>query len=161
MKNLKVGMVVEVELNYGQVVGTVTEVSESTVNDCFYLVDEKGTNWKFYSDINKTTILDEALFDGMENVEVINKHDFEYFNNAYKVSVYNYDGMFYGVYASDDQHALDIVVDWLEQEGKDGLFYNDDEIAELENDGCSDILIVAGTHCHSLDGSHIQIIQVK
>jgi hypothetical protein len=161
MQELKVGMVVKVELNYGEVVGTVTEVCEGLVNDGFYMVDEKGTNWKFFSDIHTTTILDEAIFHGMEGVEVINRHDFEYFDKAYKVSVYNYDGMFYGVYASDEQHALDIVVDWLEQEGKDGLFYDEHEIKELEEDGLSDILIVAGTHCHSLDSSHIHIRQVK
>jgi hypothetical protein len=161
MTNLKTGMTVEVELNYGVVTGTVTEVCEGLVNDGFYMVDEKGTNWKFYSDIHKVTILDEALFDGMENVEVINKNDFIFYENAFKVSIYNYSGSYYGVYASNEQHALDQVVDYLESLGKTGLFYDLNEVEEMEKEGYTDMFIVAGNHCHHLDADHVQIRQVK
>lgn len=159
MTNLKNGMVVEVELNYGEIVGTITEVSEN--NDQFYIEDEKGTMWKFYSDIHKVTILDEAIFHGMENVEVLNKDDFQYFDNAYKVSLHNYDNKWFGVYASCEQDALDIVVDHLEEKGLTGYFYNMQEREELEKDGHEDMFIVAGNHCHNLDAEHVFIESVK
>lgn len=161
MTNLKTGMKVEVELNYGEIVGTVTEVCEGLVNDGFYMVDEKGTNWKFYSDIHKVTILDEALFEGMENVEVINKDDFKYFDGAYKVSIHMYDDKYFGVYADCEQDALDRVVDYLEETSRTGLFYDLQEVEEMEKEGYSDMFVVAGNHCHHLDASQIYISQVK
>jgi hypothetical protein len=163
MTNLKVGMVVEVELNYGEVTGTVTEVCEGLVNDGFYMEDEKGTMWKFYSDIHKVTILDEALFQNVEGeiMEIVNKDDFKYFDHAYKVSVHMYDNHYFGVYADCEQDALDRVVDYLEEKELTGYFYDQEEREELEKEGHEDIFIVAGNHCHNLDGTQIFIEQVK
>lgn len=158
MTNLKYGMVVSVELNYFEVVGTVTEISGNS--DKFYIVDENGTEYKFYSDIHKVKIIDEAKFYDMENVEIVNNDDRQYFDNAYAVSIYNYDSMMYGVYANCEQDALDVVVDYLESEGKTGLFYDLDEVEEMEKDGYADMFVVAGNHCHHLDSSHIMIKEV-
>ena len=155
---LKEGMLVCVELNYSEVVGTITEVSDS---DMFYLVDENGTTYKFYSDINKVKILDKALFYGMENVEVVNKEDREIFSNAYKVSLHNYDSFLYGVYANSAQDALDLVVDYLENKGDTGYFYTLDEVEEMEKDGYETEFIVAGNHCHHLESEHVWIEEMK
>lgn len=153
---LKVGMTVKVELNYSEVVGTITETSDS---DMFYLVDENGTLFKFYSDVNQVTILNDAIFHGMENIyEVINPDDHDFYDNAYKVSLNNYDNSFYGVFASCGQDALDMVVDYLEEKGLTGYFY---EIDEIEEDQDCDGYIVAGNHCHYLDAEHTHIEQVR
>ena len=159
MTTLKYGMVVSVEFNYSEVVGTVTEISGNS--DAFYIVDEKGIEYKFYTDIHQVTIINEKVFHGMKNVEIINESDYQYFDSAYKVSIYNYDEKWFGVYASCEQSALDCVVDYLESQGKIGMFYTLEEVIECEKDGYVDMFITAGNHCHNLDAEHVQIQQVK
>ena len=46
---LEVGMIVTVKIRKLEIVGKITELSD---NDMFYLVDSKGNQWKFYSDIH-------------------------------------------------------------------------------------------------------------
>lgn len=155
---LKVGMTVKVELNYYEVVGTITETSDS---DMFYLVDENDTLFKFYSDINQVTILNDAIFHDMENIEVINPEDHDFYDNAYKVSLHYYDNNWFGVFASCEQDALDIVVDYLEEKGLTGMFYTVEEVEEDERNGNCDNYFVAGNHCHYLDAEYTQIEQVR
>ena len=159
MTTLKIGMVVSVEFNYSEVVGTVTDLSGNS--DAFYVIDENGIEYKFYSDIHKVTIINEMVFHGMENVEIVNDSDYQYFDSAYKVSVHNYDNQWYGVYANCEQDALDEVVDYLESQGKTGVFYTHEEVIECEKDGYVDMFITAGNHCHNLNAEHVQIHQVK
>jgi len=153
---IKVNMTVKVELKNTEIIGVVTKISD---NDLFYLVDENGDQYKFYTDINKVTIIEEGAFSNRENVEVVNPYDIKFYNKAYLVSLHNYDQHFFGVYANCEGDALDMVVDHLDKIGNDSYFYTLHDAMEYKRDG--DSFITAGNFSRWLDCEHIYIMEVE
>lgn len=87
----------------------------------------------------------------------VNLQDSETFETCYIIALNNYEAVFYYVWTdSGEQEALDILVDYLEERGETGYFYDQQEADMMEKfDGMQ--FITAGNHCHKLDAEHTQI----
>ena len=62
--------------------------------------------------------------------KIVNLADFDYYSNLYKISLYNYDDIFYYVLADYEEEALEILVGHLVDEGETGHLMTLEEVEE-------------------------------
>ncbi len=98
----------------------------------------------------------------IEFKKAINTNDRKYFNNLYKISLYNYSDNYYLVYANCEQDALDILVDHLEEIKENGHIYTYEQLlnygmTELEIDTN---YVSCGNYCNYVSIEHLQIEQI-
>ena len=66
--------------------------------------------------------------------------------DLYYVEIGEWHNVMFDIYASDPQSAMDIAVDYAEEQGWDGLFSDNDEIANEYPDD----FVIAGNKCHKI-----------
>ena len=97
-----------------------------------------------------------------EAKKIINLNDRKYYDNIYKISLYNYSSNYNLVIANNEQSALDILVDYLEEkEEKEHLYSYTELIEEETEEEIENRYIVAGNHCYYILSEHLQITQIN
>jgi hypothetical protein len=104
----------------------------------------------------------------MNNVKMINELDCLVFTKTFRIGI-GYGSEWYGVHANCEQDALDILVDWFEENEYHGMYSTYAEVIEYHNDLDDEELdemvcsgyIVAGNHCHFLEADKIVISEIR
>jgi hypothetical protein len=87
----------------------------------------------------------------------------KFWDHSFRIHTHAMDAEGYLVNANHAQHALDILVDYLEERGELGLvlvdpeFYSAEELEELFYNG---ELANAGNHCHLVHIANIAICEI-
>lgn len=98
------------------------------------------------------------------NWTLINPEDAEIFPQLYDVSLDSYSDHSYLTYNTDEQSALDSVVDYKEEKElkpagikpeECSYFYSNEQVEELEKDGYS--FITGGNYCRNLLADQTQV----
>lgn len=93
--------------------------------------------------------------------KIINTEDFNYFDNVYKVSLHNYDDIYYYILATDEQEALDMLVDDLEKKNETGhLIQRIDALKDYSEEEINNIFVTAGNHCLLVNAEHLFIRKI-
>lgn len=98
----------------------------------------------------------------IELKKAINKNDSKYFDRLYKISLYNYSNNYDLVYANNEQHALDTLIDHLEEIKENGYIYTYDQ---LLNDGLTELeidinYISGGNYSNYVNVEHLNISEI-
>ena len=97
-----------------------------------------------------------------EAKKIINLSDRRYFDNLYKISLYNYSSNYSLVIANNEQMALDILTDYLEEKDENGHLYTYTELIKEESEEeIESRYVVAGNHCYYILSEHLQITQIN
>jgi hypothetical protein len=87
--------------------------------------------------------------------EYINEES-KFWNHSYSVTLSEFSDPLI-INADNDQDALDYAIDYAEEKNWMGLFLDDSDIAELENDGFLDEHISGGNHGLYLSSLNVDI----
>jgi hypothetical protein len=81
----------------------------------------------------------------------------KFWKHSYRVhlSEHDVDGLL--INADNEQDALDYAIDYAESQGWEGLFLDDNDIQELENEGFLDEHLSGGNHGRYLSSFNIRI----
>ena len=93
--------------------------------------------------------------------KVVNPNDSDYYDKVFKISLYNYDNIFFYILGNCEQDALDILIDLLESKGETGHL---NKIIELEKDYSEEEIensfVVAGNSCYYINSEHLFIKEI-
>lgn len=85
-----------------------------------------------------------------EDETMVNLGDEKYFSHLYRVSLNNYDPFSYLVYANHEQHALDQVANYLNEQKNTGYFVDAEDYA-------NDEVMIVGCQGHWVVIEHMHI----
>ena len=94
-------------------------------------------------------------------VEFANKEDYknQFWKRNYAVTLSEY-GPVVIVNADHEQDALDFAIDYAEEKGYEGLFLDDADIDELEQEGYLDDYVSGGNHGRYLSSMNVGIEEI-